>query len=33
MREAMAFHIQGLIADGGQVPEPNNPADVVVITH
>ncbi len=31
MSEAMAFHIQGLIADGGQVAEPNNPADVVVI--
>jgi hypothetical protein len=31
MREATAFHIERLIADGDPVPEPSNPAGVVVI--
>jgi hypothetical protein len=31
MREAMAFHIEGLIADGDPVPEPSNPAAAVVV--
>jgi predicted RNase H-like HicB family nuclease len=31
MREAMAFHIEGLVADGDPVPQPSNPAAVVFI--
>jgi predicted RNase H-like HicB family nuclease len=31
MREAMAFHIAGLIEDGDPVPPPSNAAAVMVI--
>lgn len=30
-REAMAFHIEGLIEHGDPVPPPSNPIDVLVI--
>jgi predicted RNase H-like HicB family nuclease len=31
MREAIAFHIKGLIADGDPVPPPSNAAAVVFV--
>ena len=31
MREAMAFHIEGLIEDGDEVPPPSNAAAVLII--
>jgi predicted RNase H-like HicB family nuclease len=31
MREAIAFHIEGLIADGDPVPPPSNAAAVVFV--
>jgi predicted RNase H-like HicB family nuclease len=31
MREAIAFHIEGLIADGDPVPPPSNAAGVIFV--
>jgi predicted RNase H-like HicB family nuclease len=31
MREAIAFHIEGLIADGDPIPPPSNAAAVVFV--
>ena len=31
MREAIAFHVEGLRADGGQLPEPHTYATIVEV--